>query len=140
MGSFLNHLNRLTEEAQRRKNEGSTLHRAFDELHSSFIEHIQKNISKSFSEHNHQARKKIFISIDSFTFEISSILIEPEQKIRLSIKEDSIRKKIIADLKFDAKKHTWKIRKISDKKMIYTMREMKPVMIEYFLIILTRYL
>jgi adenine C2-methylase RlmN of 23S rRNA A2503 and tRNA A37 len=140
MGSFHNHLDRLTGEAEQRKNAGIALRRAFNQLHASIVEHIRNNVSEHFSEHNNHSRKTIFISTSIYTFKISSILLEYEQKIKLSVSEESIKDKILIELKFDKKRCSWKIRKISHKKITYTMRVMKPVMVEYFLIILTRYL
>jgi hypothetical protein len=140
MGSFLNQLNRLTDEVEQKKNAGIELRRAFNQLHASIVEHIKNNVSEHFSEHIHHSRKTIFISTSIYTFKISSSLLEYEQKIKLSVSEESIKEKILVELKFDKKRCIWKIRKISHKKITYTMRVMKPVMIEYFLTVLTKYL
>lgn len=140
MSSLLNRLNKLKNQKQIRHKAEQEIFDAFNTLHASFLFHITENIVKKISVHDHKSIKKIMLVIDAYAFTISERLYDVEKKLRIVITEESIKTRIIINLKFNSKNKKWRIDNISHKKIKYAMRFIKPSMIESFIVILTKYL
>lgn len=140
MKSISNSLKRLREEKEQLKQERRDFKIKFLCLYVSIFSYLKANPENQVTELVFGSARKIMIANDGFFFEVCFRYDYTRHKVWIVISEESLSLKIWTTLKLVAPKSKWRIVRISQKRLKYTFRIMRPKIIEELIVILIRYL
>lgn len=118
---------------------GRALEAFFFDFHSSLKLFFKSKINWNIREVENANTRWMILSFKDYVFYLKFAFINNFHEVQMTIAEDSINKKIILTLKYSDKKSAWIIKKISHKKIKYTMKIIKPEMLDDLFLLIMKF-
>ncbi|HBV8970906.1 TPA: hypothetical protein ACGRM4_005219 [Klebsiella oxytoca] len=132
-----NHIENMKKEKDELHLRGRALEAFFLDFYSTLILYFKSKENWSIREIENTNRRWMILSFNEYVFYLKFTIINAFHEVQMIIAEDSINKKIVLILKYNDKKGSWIIKKTSHKKIKYTMKTIRPEMLDdlFFLMI-----
>ncbi|HBM3280041.1 TPA: hypothetical protein LVN30_005575 [Klebsiella oxytoca] len=137
MKKTINHIERVKKAKDGLRIKGRTLEGLFFDFYSTLILYFKLRKYWNIREVASSNIKWLILSFEDYVFYLKFTFNNDFHEVQMIIAEDSINKKIVLILRYNDRKGAWIIKKISHKKLKYTMKVIRPEMLDdLFLLIM----
>lgn len=132
-----NHIESIKKAKDGLRSKGKILEDSFFEFYSTLMFYFKSKRDWAVREIVSSNIKWLILSFDDYVFYLKFTFINDFHEVQMTIEEDNINKKILLILKYNDRKSAWIIKKISHKKIKYSMKIIRPEMLDdLFLLIM----